>query len=441
MKKESKKSGRSVFIETYGCQMNKADSEIITGLLVTEGYQMTECQEEADVVLINTCSVRNHAEQRALGRINVLAKWKKEGPDRKLGIIGCMAQRMGEVLLSEKPFIDFVIGPDEYRKLPHIIDNGQYESPVFTQFNDDETYNNIQRVRQSGITGWVTITRGCNNYCSYCIVPYTRGRERSRLAEDILLEIAEMSERGILEVILLGQNVNAYDDGRNRFSDLLRMCGQVQKILRFRFMTSHPKDLTDDILDTIATEKNICPHIHLPVQSGSNRILELMNRQYTHEQYLKLIGEARNRIPGVAITSDILVGFPGETETDFKATVTLMEEVRFDEAFTYRYSPRQETRAAQMADHLTEEERLDRLDKIIQLQRRITLQKKREMIGQCVEVLPEALSKQSPDEWMGRTPTNHVVIFPKKNISLGQPVKVLIEACKGSTLRGIVNHN
>ena len=441
MKKESKKNGHSVFIETYGCQMNKADSEIITGLLVTEGYHITECQEEADVVLINTCSVRNHAEQRALGRINVLAKWKKEAPDRKLGVIGCMAQRMGEALLSEKPFIDFVIGPDEYRKLPHLIDNGQYEFRVFTKFHTKETYNNIQRGRQSGITGWVTITRGCNNYCSYCIVPYTRGRERSRRAEEILLEIAEMSEQGIMEVILLGQNVNSYEDGRNRFSDLLRMCGQVQKILRIRFMTSHPKDLSDDILDTIATEKNICPHIHLPVQSGSNRILELMNRKYTREQYLGLIEKARNRIPGVAITSDILVGFPGETETDFKATYTLMEEVRFDEAFTYRYSPRQETRAAQMEDHLTEEMRLDRLDKIIQLQRRITLQKKREMIGQCVEVLPEVLSKQSPDEWMGRTPTNHVVIFPKKNISLGQPVTVLIETCKGSTLRGIVDLN
>ena len=417
--------------------MNKSDSELVAGLLASSGYDVTENQDEADVILINTCSVRNHAEKRALGRISVLASWRREEDSRRLGIIGCMAQRMGDNLLAEKPFVDFIIGPDEYRNLPRLIGNGHNTRRALTQFHDDENYSGIIPCRESSICGWVTITRGCNNFCSYCIVPYTRGRERSRPVEDILQETEHMAHDGIIEVTLLGQNVNSYNDGKNRFSDLLRMISRISGIHRIRFLTSHPKDLTDDILEVIASVDEVCPHIHLPVQSGSNQILSLMNRHYTREHYLRLVEKARNRIPGVSITSDVLVGFPGETESDFLLTYALMEEVRFDEAFTYRYSYRQGTRAAEMKDYLTEQERLNRLDKIIRLQRRITQEKKIKMIGRSVEVLPESVSKQSPEEWMGRTNTNHVVVFPKESTSLGRPVMVRITDCKGSTLRGI----
>lgn len=436
MKEKIKDGLPSVFIETYGCQMNKYDSEIVTGILTSSGYRLSKSIEEADIILINTCSVRDHAEKRALGRISALNKWKKSAPHKKIGVLGCMAQRMGKELLDMKPFIDCIVGPDEYGKLPHIIDNGLHGSCIQTHLNMNETYSAVLPSRKTGISGWVAISRGCNNYCSYCIVPYTRGRERSRPTQEILREIEQMAEQGFREVILLGQNVNSYNDSRNNFADILEMTSCIQGIIRIRFMTSHPKDLSDRILEVVASNKKFCQHIHLPVQSGSNRILSRMNRMYTREKYLQLIKKARTMIPGVAITTDILVGFPGETESDFLDTHNLMKKVRFEEAFTYRYSSRPGTKAAQMKSHLSERERLDRLNRIINLQRRITLQKKREMIGQCVEVLPECTSKKSSEEWMGRTNTNHVVVFPKGDISLGQSVKVFIETCKGSTLRG-----
>lgn len=435
-KTNSKNRPPSIFIETYGCQMNKYDSEIVAGILTAEGYHLTERSGEADIILINTCSVRDHAERRALGRIGVLAHWKRIEPHRKLGVIGCMAQRMGKELLSTKPFLDLVIGPDEYRNLPYILSDGRQGPCIHTHLHHDETYSTISPTRKPNISGWVAITRGCNNLCSYCIVPYTRGRQRSRPAEEILREIESMAEQGFREVTLLGQNVNSYHDGRNDFSDLLELASRVRRILRIRFTTSHPNDLSDRTLEVIASNEKVCPHIHLPVQSGSNRILSLMNRGYSREKYLSLIKKARTLVPGMAITSDILVGFPGETESDFQDTYSLMEEVRFDDAFTYRYSPRPGTKASQMEDHLSKRERLDRLDRIIKLQRQITRQRKQKTIGQIVEVLPERASKQSTEEWMGKTPTNHVVVFPKDNIPLGQPVEVLIDECKGSTLRG-----
>jgi len=428
----------SVFIETYGCQMNKSDSEVIAGLLSRAGYRITHAQDEADIILINTCSVRDHAEKRALGRIGVLSDWKNRAPHRKLGIIGCMAQRLGPTLIDVKPFVDFIVGPDQYRHLPRLLCNGHHDCNVYTRLDISEMYSDILPCRDSQVTGWITIMRGCNNFCTYCIVPYTRGRERSRRTEDILHEIESMAQEGIIEVTLLGQNVNSYNDGRHGFSDLLRMSAQIPGIRRVRFMTSHPKDLNDDILDVIATGYKICPHIHLPVQSGSNRILALMNRQYTREHYLSLVEKARKRIPGVALTTDVLVGFPGETESDFRDTYELLDRIRFDEAYTYRYSPREGTQAALLADGLTEKDRLKRLDEIIHLQRRITLEIKHEMIGHTEEILPETASKQSPQEWMGRTPTNHVVVFPKNGSHIGYPVNVAITECRGATLRGYV---
>ena len=432
----------SVFIQTYGCQMNKYDSEIVAGILEAAGYFITDKSEEADIVLVNTCSVRDHAEKRAMGRISVLAGWRESAPHKKLGVIGCMAQRMKEDLLTRKPFVDFVVGPDEYQRLPELIADGRHGPHCCTQIRPEETYGAVVPSRSSQVTGWVSITRGCNNFCSYCIVPYTRGRERSRPAQQILSEIQHMAAQGFREVTLLGQNVNAYSDGENDFSDLLKTSSRIHGILRIRFMTSHPKDLSKRMLRVMAEHDTICPHLHLPVQSGSNRILSLMNRGYTREKYIRLVEEARAVIPGTAITSDIMVGFPGETESDFEDTVHLMETIRFDEAYTYRYSHRSGTKAAEMEDHLTEEDRLGRLDSIIQLQRKITTQKKKSMIGKVVEVLPETVSKKSSEEWMGKTPADVVVVFPKENTSLGQPVNVLILQCKGTTLRGrLVNHD
>ncbi len=416
--------------------MNKYDSEIVSGILTSEGYRITRKQEEATILIINTCSVRDHAEKRALGKIASLSAWKLSDPDRKLGVIGCMAQRMGKELCLQKPFLDFVVGPDEYHALPDIIANGHYGPCIKTCLHGIENYSAILPERLPSISGFVAVSRGCNNYCSYCIVPYTRGRERSRSANDILNEIVKMGEQGFIEVILLGQNVNTYHDGQHDFADLLKKVNNIPEIQRIRFITSHPKDLNMKILDSMALNKKVCPHLHLPVQSGSNRILSHMNRGYTREQYFDLIMKARQFIPEISITSDIMVGFPGETETDFQDTVDLMKNVYFDDAFTYRYSPREGTKAFQLKDDVSEQEKQNRLDHIIKLQKRISLEKKREFIGQSVIVLPDRTSKQSPDEWMGKTPSNYVVVFPKKNIRLGQSMEVLIESLQGSTLKG-----
>lgn len=425
-----------VFIETFGCQMNKSDSELIAGMLHDQGFRVSEAQEDADIILINTCSVREHAEKRALGRISVLAGWRKQAPHRRLGVIGCMAQRLSEKLLNDKPFIDFIIGPDDYRSIPSILQNGVHAPYNLTTLNTEETYSGVLPYRASGICGWVTITRGCDNYCAYCIVPYTRGRERSRQTEDIIHEINYLTGQGVIDITLLGQNVNSFDDHGVTFSQLLKKAAAVTDVKRIRFMTSHPKDLSDDIVDTIASEDKVCRHIHLPVQSGSNKILKAMNRKYTREHYLRIVDNARKSIPDVAITSDILVGFPGETEDDFHQTVDLMKSVEFDEAYMYRYSPREGTSAADLPDTLPDSERLKRLDAIISIQREITKRKKQSLVGRVFDVIPESTSKLSDNEWIGRTDTNHNVVIPKSGIEMGQRVQVMIESCRGTTLRG-----
>ena len=438
METNEEKSGIAVHIETYGCQMNKYDSEVIAGILQNEGYRKVEHPDSADVILINTCSVREHAENRALGRADVLSGWKKERPDRKLGIIGCVAQRLGSDLLRSRPYLDFIVGPDAYQRLPEIIGNGIHGPHAVTPCNPEETYDTVRPVRTPGICGWISIARGCDNFCSYCIVPYTRGRERSRPADRILEEIEDMVRQGFREVTLLGQNVNSYDDGATDFAGLLDRVSRIPDLPRIRFMTSHPKDFTQEILDVMAARETVCPHIHLPVQAGSNRVLQRMNRRYTREHYLSLVRAARETVPGVSLTSDVMVGFPGETETDFRETLDLMREVRFDEAYTYRYSPREGTKAVEFNDEIPEQERLRRLDAVIRLQREISKEIKQALVGQKHQVLPEAVSKKSKDEWMGRTLTNHVVVIPASDADLGQPVDVIIESLQGSTLRGRV---
>ncbi|MCK5148214.1 tRNA (N6-isopentenyl adenosine(37)-C2)-methylthiotransferase MiaB, partial [bacterium] len=343
--------------------MNKGDSEIVAGLLQDRGYIIADSLDQADIVLINTCSVRANAEQRALGRAKTLSGWKREGHNRRLGIIGCMAQRLGDQLIEENPFIDLVAGPDTYRMLPQLL-NFNAVSTVAVEFDKSEFYTGVEARRQTSFNAWVTIMRGCNNYCAYCIVPFTRGRERSRTADEILREIEELAVKGYKEIILLGQNVNSFNDGKMDFADLLQRISQNSGIPRIRFMTSHPKDLSNKLLDVMAAESNICRHIHLPLQAGSDSILKAMNRKYTQAHYLDLIKAIRSRMPDAGITTDIMTGFPGETDADFNETIKVVEEVKYDDAFTYHFSPREGTQAAEMPDQIPKEIRLERLDQL-----------------------------------------------------------------------------
>jgi tRNA-2-methylthio-N6-dimethylallyladenosine synthase len=426
----------SVFIETFGCQMNKNDSELIRGILLESGFVFSDDWESSDIILINTCSVRDHAERRVFGRIDALAGWKKKSPHRRIGVLGCMARRLGGELAALKPQIDWIVGPDGYRRLPEMLADPVHCPEIHAETRPDELYSGIPPVRESGVSGWVTISRGCGNFCSYCIVPYTRGAERCRPAADILREIEEMAGSGFREVTLLGQNVNSYADGETDFAALLERVSRIPELLRIRFMTSHPKDLSDRLLETMASESRICPHIHLPVQSGSSRILGMMNRGYTRERVLERVAKARERIRGVSITTDLMVGFPGETERDFQDTMDLVAGIRFQEAYTYAYSPRKGTAAADLPGSLPEDEKRRRLGALIGLQRGILIEIKRGLIGSTVEVLPEKPSSRSAEEWMGKTPGGHVVVFRKDGIRAGFPVRVLIESCSGATLRG-----
>jgi len=434
-----RKKNQHFFIETYGCQMNKNDSERIATILLNHGYLPADTQDKADIILINTCSVREHAENRALGRAQGLAAWKQNSSSKKLGIIGCTAQRMGKELFEMISHVDFIIGPDQYRHIPEIIENSDKQPSINTQSQNDETYEKIYpKINHTSVSGFVTISRGCSNFCSYCIVPYTRGQVRSRNSTDIVKEIKYLVGAGKSEMVLLGQNVNTYFDGKYHFPDLLKIVSKIQGVLRIRFLTSHPKDLSEDILQVIQKEENICPHLHLPVQSGSTRILDLMNRQYSREDYIHLVAKARHMIPELSLTTDIMVGFPGETERDFQKTVDLIKEIRFDNAYLYKYSPRPGTKAATMKNHIPEKIRLHRLNTIIQLQRRISLKKKKTMIGKEVEVIPETFSKHSHSELWGKTSTNYDIVFPGDKAVIGNLVSIKLKECRGATLRGVL---
>jgi tRNA-2-methylthio-N6-dimethylallyladenosine synthase len=433
---EASLSGRpSVFVETYGCQMNKNDSELIRGLLDARGYPMAENWESADVVLVNTCSVREHAERRVLGRLGVLAGWKRLSPNRRIGVLGCMAQRLGASLGDLKPCVDYIVGPDGYRGLPELI-SGLHSPAADTAFRPDELYGGIRPRRDSGFSAWVTISRGCVNFCSYCIVPFTRGPERCRPAGDILPEIEALAARGFREITLLGQNVNSWRDGAMDFADLLKKGASVSGLLRVRFMTSHPKDLTGRLLDAMADTPVVCPHLHLPVQSGSDRILERMNRKYDRTRYLEIVRKARERMPELGLTTDVMVGFPGETESDYHSTLDLLETVRFDDAYTYAYSPRSGTAAAGFEEAVPEDVRFRRLAGLIERQRAITLEKRREWIGRTAVVIPERPSPRDPGEWLGRTASGLTVVFQDRKAAPGVPVAVRVEGVRGVTLQG-----
>ena len=427
-----------VYIETYGCQMNLADTEIVLGILQNNGYGLTRHAEEADVILVNTCSIRENAEQRIYGRLGNFKTIKDSKPDLIVGVLGCMAERLRKDLIEKKKIVDVVVGPDEYRRLPELIDvafNG--DKGIGVKLSKTETYDDILPHREDGLQAWISVMRGCDKFCTFCVVPFTRGRERSRSLDSVVEEVKQLSERGFKEVILLGQNVNSYCDNQNDFADLLVACAQVDRSMRVRFTTSHPQDLSDKLLYTIAENSNICNYIHLPVQSGSNRILELMNRTYTIEHYLNLIEKARKIIPGVSFSTDIISGFPTETFEDHVMTLDVMREVRYDGAFMFKYSPREGTKAFKMDDNVSEETKSKRLQEIINLQQQISYELNQELIGKEEVVLIEGFSKKSDKFLSGRTDSNKVVIIPfNEIIKPGEYVKVLINRATSATLFG-----
>lgn len=437
---------RRLFIETYGCQMNVNDSEVVVSILQDSGICLTGNIQDADIILINTCSIRDNAEQRVWGRLRQFKQIKKKNPGLVVGVIGCMAERLKEKLLETDQLVDLVIGPDAYRDLPSLLEEVETgQQAINVLLSREETYADISPVRmdKNHVSAFVAIMRGCNNFCSYCVVPYTRGVERSRNPESILREISELLDAGYKEVTLLGQNVNSYHWKDEKTGEVLNFTGLIRKVaglsleLRVRFSTSHPKDISNELLHAIAENPNICRHIHLPVQSGSSRILKLMNRIYNRETYLERIESIRRIIPDVALSTDLIVGFSGETEDDHKETLSLMRLVKYDLAFMFKYSERPGTDAAvKLKDDVSDDIKTKRLNEVIALQRQLSAESKKSDVGKVYEVLVEGFSKKSVEELYGRTSQNKVVVFPKMNFKPGNYVNVKIHRYTSATLIG-----
>lgn len=435
---------KKLFIETYGCQMNVADSEVVASIMRMAGYTLCGSLEEADAIFVNTCSIRDNAEQKVLSRLAYFQSLRKHKKNLVIGVLGCMAERVRERLISENG-VDLVAGPDSYLDLPNLVGAAERgEKAVNVELSTTETYREVipSRIGVNRISGFISIMRGCNNFCSYCIVPYTRGRERSREPESILNELADLKAKGFKEVTLLGQNVNSYryerEDGTLvDFPALLAMVAQAAEGIRVRFTTSHPKDMSDETLKIIAAYPNLCRHIHLPVQSGSNRILKLMNRKYTREWYLDRIAAIHRILPGCGITTDMFSGFHSETEADFEETLSLMREVGFDSSFLFKYSERPGTYASKhLPDNVPEEVKIARLQRMIDLQNELSLESNRRDIGREFEVLVEGFSKRSREQLFGRTSQNKVVVFDKGNHHIGELVNVKVTDASSATLLG-----
>ena len=442
---------KKFYIETYGCQMNVADSEVVAAIMQTADAEMTDQWEEADIILLNTCSIRDNAEQKVVSRLKELKSRKVQslsavvqgGRKVTLGVIGCMAERMGEDLI-DKYGVDFVAGPDSYMDIPNLLAQCEMgQKAMNVELSKTETYREVLPARiGKTISGFVSIMRGCNNFCSYCVVPYTRGRERSRDVESILNEVRDLWQKGYKEVTLLGQNVNSYRFQRENgdvvdFADLLELVADAVPDMRIRFTTSHPKDMSDKTLETIARHKNLCRFIHLPVQSGSNKILKLMNRKYTREWYLDRIAAIRRILPDATIGTDVFCGFHDETLEDHAETLSLMREVGFDTAFMFKYSERPGTYAQKhLPDNISEEEKVRRLNEIIALQNELSLASNRREIGKTVEVLVEGFSKRSHEDMYGRTSQYKTVVFPRDGRHIGELVNVEILEASAATLRG-----
>ena len=450
---------KKLFIETYGCQMNVADSEVVASVMKMAGYELCESVDDADAVFLNTCSVRDNAEQKVLNRLDTLHAMTRKGKKMIIGVLGCMAERVKEDLL-ENHYADLVAGPDAYLTLPDLIAQAETGHKAMNiELSTTETYRDVmpQRICGTHVSGFVSIMRGCNNFCHYCIVPYTRGRERSRDVESILREVRDLHEHGYKEVTLLGQNVNSYlgelkikneevnsegNDGKSdkvAFPALLRMVAEAVPDMRIRFTTSHPKDMSDDTLRVIAEMPNICHHIHLPVQSGSDRILKLMNRKYTREWYMDRVKAIRRIIPDCAISTDIFVGYHSETEEDHQMSLSLMREVGYDSAFMFKYSERPGTYASKhLPDDVPEEVKLRRLAEMIELQTKLSAESNAKDVGKEFDVLIEGFSKRSREQLFGRTGQNKVVVFDKGNCHIGQTVRVKITGSSSATLKGVL---
>ena len=438
---------KKLFIETYGCQMNVADSEVVASVMKMAGYETTDNEDEADAIFLNTCSVRENAENKIFNRLETLHAEQKKGRKVILGVLGCMAERVKEDLVQNH-YANLVCGPDSYLNLPEMIASCELGQPAIdVELSKTETYRDVipQRIGGNHVSGFVSIMRGCNNFCHYCIVPFTRGRERSRDVESILREVKDLHDKGFKEVTLLGQNVNSYGllpngkrpENGTSFAELLRKVAESVPDMRVRFTTSNPEDMTEDILQAIADEPNLCDHIHFPAQSGSDKVLKLMNRKYTREKYMKTIDAIHRIIPDCGITTDVFVGYHDETEEDFQQTLSLMKEVGFDSAFMFKYSERPGTYAAEhLPDNISEEEKIRRLNELISLQTQISAEQNKKDEGKVFEILIERFGKRDRNQLMGRTPQNKAVIMAKGNHHIGEFVKVKITGSTSATLFG-----
>lgn len=434
---------RKIYIETYGCQMNVADTEVVAAIMDTAGYSVTTTIDNADAVLLNTCSIRDNAEQKILSRLEFLASLRRKKHGKLIiGVIGCMAERVKDELI-EQHGVNLVAGPDSYMDLPSLFATAETgHKAINVELSTTETYRDIipKKITGNRVSGFISIMRGCNNFCSYCIVPYTRGRERSRHPESILAELADLQKRGFAEATLLGQNVNSYrheqpDGTIVDFASLLEMTAKAAPDMRIRFTTSHPKDMTDRIIETIASYPNICRHIHLPVQSGSDSVLKAMNRKYTSAWYMDRVNAIRMAMPDCAITTDLFTGFHGETEEDFQKTLQLMQEAKFDSSFMFKYSERPGTLASRtMPDNVPENVKIDRLNRMIELQNKLSAQSNQNDIGKIFEVLVEGVSKRSTEQMVGRTMQNKTCVFPRGNAHIGQRVTVRVISASSATL-------
>ncbi len=426
---------KRVYIETYGCQMNVADTELMLGVLAGHGYSRVEDPALADVMLVNTCAVRDHAEQRVAGRVGELQRHKR--PGSVLGVVGCMAQRLGSTLLDQVPKLDLVIGPDSYRRLAELIAEASGGQRIAdTEFRSWEHYEDVPPARAEGPTAFVTVQRGCDYKCTFCIVPYTRGLERSRKLDDVVQEVRGLAVQGKTEVTLLGQTVNSYHEGGRDFADLLRAVGAVDGIRRIRFTSPYPTDFTDRVIDAMATTEAVCEHVHLPAQSGSTAVLKRMLRRYTREQYLDVVDRLRKAIPSVTFSTDLIVGFPGETEDQFQETLSLVELAAFDDAYTFRYSVREGTPAVRLKDHVPDEIAAERLGRLIALARSQTRRKNWQKVGELAEVLVEQPAKRGG--MLGRTRTNSMVLLDLGPERIGEYHEVRLTGTTGSTFTGTI---
>ncbi len=417
--------------------MNVADTEVVLSVMDGIGYSLTEEAVLADVIFVNTCSVRDNAEARVKQRVSELKMHKRTNPDVLIGILGCMAERLRTELMDKNNVVDLVVGPDEYRKLPKLIEDAHAgHRGIAVKLSRVENYDDITPLRTEGISAWLSVMRGCDKFCTFCVVPFTRGRERSRSLKSVVDEVRKLCEQGFKEVTLLGQNVNSYHDGEYDFADLLRMVSEVDSTMRVRYTTSHPQDMSDKLIETIATHNNICKYVHLPVQSGSNRILKLMNRTYTIEHYLGLMDKIKKVMPEASFSTDVIAGFPTETNEDHRMTLDVLKNMKYDGAFMFKYSPREHTKAWDMGDDVPEELKVERLSEIIDLQGDISLALNQSLIGRDVEVLVERDSSRSPDDLLGRTDTNKKTLFPREDAQMGDYRTVKIERANAQTLFG-----